>query len=522
MKQGQIVLILGYFLAIAGLVFWIYSIIPSVTNYPFPIAWSESGRIFAAFQFYAPIITGKFFSLPWLDPGRSILDGLVFLIPNLQIWAYRLWMNILFLVFNCLAAVFTIRKVIIYSQSPDKRKISIVVLLILFGTLFLLQGPIYYHVLAGIIPVLWLYDEERPVRNLIVIIFCSMWEGMCRVNWFLMPAGIAILIHVLRSPWEGNNIWRFIKWPVIYAFSGVISSFSIYLLYINAMGYVIPFLNPLMDYAYFLYKLWPNAGYMGLIPGITKITLPILLVALNFAWRFRKNIRWLRWSIILGILGSFFIVSTIISLRAGGGYDVHNYDTFLLFLFIIGCFIGMNAVYLDIPGQLGKPIFSNYGVLVLLVVIPTLVAIPKSSETIPKANAQTGQTLQEIGKTLQSASVSINHPILFIDQRQLLVFNLLKEKDIYVPYEKIELMEMAMARNQVYKEKFVGDLQNHKFSFIVSEILSIWPKNFDPNFIDPYWYENNVWVDLVGIPVSNYYLPIYINQNYGIAIYEPK
>jgi hypothetical protein len=350
-----------------------------------------------------------------------------------------------------------------------------------------------------------------------------MWEGLCRVNWFLMPAAIAILFHVFRSPWQGNNNWNFIKWPVIYSVSGGVSSFAIYLLYIKVMGFVIPFLNPAMDYGYFQYKLWPNAGYMGLIPGITLISFPILLVAMNFVWRFRKNIRWQRWLIIIGILGSFFIVSTIISLRAGGGYDLHNYDTFLLFLLITGCFFGMNSVHLDTPEQAGKPILGNYGVLVLLMIIPTMVAIPKTGGNIPKANAQTEQTLQEIQKVLESTTVSENHPILFIDQRQLLVFHLVTpDKNLVIPYEKIELMEMAMANNRDYRAQFVSDMENQKYSLIVSEILGIWPKSLPPKSFEPDWYENNVWVDSVSIPVLDYYVPIYINQNFGIAIYAPK
>jgi len=49
-----------------------------------------------------------------------------------------------------------------------------------------------------------------------------------------------------------------------------------------------------------------------------------------------------------------------------------------------------------------------------------------------------------------------------------------------------------------------------------------WDKHFDPNFFERDWYENNAWVDFVATPVLNYYMPIYINSDFGIAIYAPK
>ncbi len=40
-NKKKIYLVLGYILALSGILFRIIAIIPSVTNYPFPIGWSE-------------------------------------------------------------------------------------------------------------------------------------------------------------------------------------------------------------------------------------------------------------------------------------------------------------------------------------------------------------------------------------------------------------------------------------------------------------------------------------------------
>jgi len=512
---------IGYILAITGILFKIYSFTSSITNYPFTIDWSEAGRIFAAYQVYSPVMDGKYLSLPWLDPGRSILDGLVLLIPNVQIWVYRLWESILFLGISCLASVFAIRKVISYSRSPDRYKKGLAILLTLWGMLFLLQGPIYYHVLAGIIPILWFYDEKRPFRNLIIIILCSMWQGLCRVNWFMMPAAIGILLHVLRKPLPDTRLLNYAKWLLIYAVSGGVSSLATYLIYIKATGNIIPFINPSMKYPFLRYKLWPNSGYVGLIPGIVLLSFPVLLVIFYVIWKYRKNLHWIRIVTIMCILGLFFAGGTLVSMRVGGGYDLHNYDTYLILLFITGCFFGLDSAYLDKDRPLEKPLLTNPGVLVLILLIPTIMAYPKTDINTFRENPQSEQTLQEIRAVLQNSIDSQAHqPVLFIDQRQLLVFHMLRDENIYVPYEKIELMEMAMANNQEYKRQFVSDLENDRFSLIISEPLQIWKKHFDPNLFDRDWYENNAWVDSVAIPILDYYTPVYVNE--GVAIYAPK
>jgi hypothetical protein len=99
---------------------------------------------------------------------------------------------------------------------------------------------------------------------------------------------------------------------------------------------------------------------------------------------------------------------------------------------------------------------------------------------------------------------------------------MVSENQIYVPYDKIELMEMAMARNAGYSQKFSADVKNQKFSLIVSEVLPKWIKPFSKNQFDRDWYENNVWVGVVSTPVLAYYTPIYTNTDLGFAIYAPK
>jgi hypothetical protein len=515
-------MVLCYVLALVGLGVYIISHLPGITNYPFPITWSESGRIFNAFQIYAPLLTGQHLAWPWLDPGRSILDGLALLLPSAQIWMERVWIDLLFILSAFVTSLGLVKKV--FSSSPlrdGKAAGRLAWLLVLWGMFFLLQGPVYYHVLLGVCAIPWFYDAKKPFLVLALVVAGSIWEGLCRVNWFIMPACVAILLYLFTEPISGKKFWRYLRWPLIYLAAGGVASFGSYLVFIKATGYVIPFLDPRMHYAYFLYKLWPNAGFMGLLPGITLLCLPVVGVVLYSFWKYKNQLHWLRWLAIAGMLSVFFAGSTIVSLRAGGGYDLHNYDSLLLLLLISACFLGLRAVSVDQAVPQEKAVFSNYGVLFCLLAFSILFSY-HPVQPIPASNTdQSAATIQQITRLIQQ-NAQAGHPVLFIDDRQLLVYGMIPGMQIYIPYDKIELEEMAMARNPAYRQQFATDIKNQKYSLIVSEVLPTWEKPFNKNQFDRDWYENNVWVDVVSTPVLAYYTPIYTNEDLGFAVYAPK
>ena len=545
---------LCYAIAFAGLGFNIYSRIPKITNYPLPISWSESGRIFNAYQIYAPLISGEHLSWPWLDPAKSILDGLVLLIPSAQIWMYRFWVNFLFLFCAAVVSFAVVKKAISFSPLyKEKAKRGITWLLVLLGTLFLLQGPVYYHVLLGIVAVLWLYDVKKPFFVLFLIMLGSIWEGLCRVNWFIMPALVASLIYVFTKPFSEKKPWQYFRWPLAYLLTGAVTSFLTYFIFINVTGYAITFLNPHMDYPFFLYKLWPNDGFVGLIPGIVLICLPLLLVILYVALKHIHHLHWVRLFTITGILTILFAGSTVVSMRAGGGYDLHNFDSLLLLLFICACFFGLDAISRDnvkilkkiSPAgyQKGEPDYprkmkpisfahlrqrfdlktndlsmplANVVTVFCLLLIPMFSSFSQIHAPLPQI-ADSDAVIQQVNSIINEFGQR-DRPVLFIDQRQLLVYKKITQMSIFVPYDKIELMEMAMARNSEYENQFLSDIKNQKFSLIVSEVLFQWEKSFTNRD----WYENNVWVNAVSLPISTYYEPVFINKDIDLAIYAPK
>jgi hypothetical protein len=88
----------------------------------------------------------------------------------------------------------------------------------------------------------------------------------------------------------------------------------------------------------------------------------------------------------------------------------------------------------------------------------------------------------------------------------------------HVPeFEKVFLMEMAMASHQPYLQAFRGDLQSRRFTLIVSEPLRINYQGRDRQFGE----ENDAWVRGVSEPVLCYYIPTLALEEYGIQLYAP-
>ena len=183
----------------------------TISNYPFTTYWSESYRIYNASLVYSAKIYGQQLVWPWLDPGRAVLDSLALLIPGRQIWMFIFWLAFLTMATSALTAFLIISRTSAISRISRRKTGLFLAILVGWEILYFLQASIYYHVLFGPLPVLWLFDPQKPVRTLIVILVASVWEGLCRVNWFGMPAVVALLLYLLTMPVGGGKIYQYLK-----------------------------------------------------------------------------------------------------------------------------------------------------------------------------------------------------------------------------------------------------------------------------------------------------------------------
>lgn len=499
---------------LAGLGLRVYTLLLPVSNYPFASFWSESGRLYEAYQVYAPLLGPERTAWPWLDPGRAILEGLVWLIPNSQIWMYRLWIAVLSLAGIAATATASTQAAGKFTQ-PDKRLLWLVAG---WGFLFLYQGPVYYHTLPAILPILWGYDREKPARTLGLILLCSAWAGLTRVNWFAMPAITAAILYLVTEAKGAKTILNYVKLPLAWGGLGGLTSMLVYALSTTASG------NPSilateMQYGFFRSKLWPNDGFsLGLLPGIG---LAALAPALFCGWILVTNARkihWVRTTALLGVLMVLLAGSTYVSLRAGGGYDLHNYDTFLVILMLVTTLLGLGALSPEnqSPKQPIAVLANGWAVLALLV-IPVFFSARSLPAPWQPDPVQGQQAIQDLNAVLGDYEGS--QPVLYIDYRHLVLYGLVPTDPILPEYEKIELMEMAMANNRPYFDEFRLRAQQHEFGLIVTATLWDGYKEIDS---EPFWYENNVWSDTVAAIILQHYEPIYINRDVNLAVYAPK
>jgi hypothetical protein len=519
-RWGLLAVLAAALLCLAGMGGRLWGYLASVSNYPLATYWSESGRIFAAAQVYSPSVLGVSLSWPWLDPGRAVLDGLILLIPNGEIWMFRAWVALLSVVMTALAAALLIRlarrSAAGTAGAGGGRVIR--VLVGCWGFLFLMQGPVYYHMLLGALIVLWLFEADKPRRTLLAVAAASAWEGLCRVNWFLLPAALAVTLHLLLVPFGGRKPTTYLKWPLVWALAGLAASAISYGLFVGLTGYPIPFYDPDMHYGFFRFKLWPNEGFgLGLVAGIALVSAPILGLFALSAWRHPWRLHGIRLVGLVLILGVFWAGSTVVSLRAGGGFDLHNFDTFILLLLAAGVLWGAGAVALDAgPRPLPRPLLENPWVLVGLLLVPVFFAVSSVRGRASPPEERARAAIQQVESLLRSADAR-QGPVLMIYGRHLLVYGMITGVDVFLPYEKIELMEMAMANNRPYLEGYRADLRDQRFSYILSGMMVQHAQELE----HPFGYENNAWGGYVAAPVLEYYQLVYFDE-VGLAIYAPK
>ncbi len=491
----------------------------AVTTYPLSMGWSEGSRYYYASLYFSKSIYGQSVPLATLHPSRYLLQSIPFLIPGSNIAVHRLWQFLLWIGLTAGAAIALAQR----GFTPRERAAKW--LFAGWAFLFLLRVGVYYHLEVMVILPLLLVTGKRPWQSLIAVILASLWAGISRVNWFPVPAMIATAIYLLETPLRPaedrsksitfGQIRDYLAAPVLWIIVGFLSALAAQAAYIflsgnapNADAFASSFVSDLL-----WYRLWPNPNhFLGILPAILIVSGP-LLITLVIAARRREAIHTLRWFGLLLMVGVLFAGSLVVSVKIGGGGDLHNMDAYAILLVIItASFVG-GRVRVE-PGETGLEVRS-WPALMLAALIPILFLVlllspyPKYDENRnATAYQQLVQAVNEIGK---------EGPVLFINERQLVTFD-----DVDVPlvadYEAVTLMEMAMSNNQPYLSRFYGDLKNHRFAAIVAAKQNVAIKETGPTA-----EENNAWNSRVSPYILCYYHPIMTIEPQGnrIEVYVP-
>ncbi len=478
-------------------------LISPISNYPFSEGWSEGSRFYYGSLFFSNLIYGKKMAWPVLHPARYLLQSVPFAIGVTNILFHRIWQSLLWLVL-----LWGTSKAIIKRQFIDDKWINIC--LISFCFFYLLIGPVYYFLTLCFIPILLWAKNDKPFTTLGLVVFCSIWAGICRLNWIVVPAAISILLYIIEVPIENKKLFRYMYWPVIWAVAGVLAAYITNRIYIFLSGNPPYLFGSALESNLLIDRLFPNSTYsLGILLSSLMTFLPLLLVV-NLPNLFRK-LGILRSLIAIITLLVFYIGGIVVSLKIGGGSNLHNFDAFIVILLIIGSY-GFKSSYKSLlqenPGSL--PILK-IGILLLIITFGLL-------NSISIVNYPSTKVISKEINTLQNIINKNDHLVLFISERQLLSTKTIYVKNFEEKYENVFLMEMVMSNNSVYLSNFRSDISNKKFSLIVTRPINANLQDKRSRFN----IENNKWVNKVEKPVLESYKLIVLLPISNIEIYIPK
>jgi hypothetical protein len=502
-----------------GAVYQVASYIPQVSTYPFSIGWSEASRYYFASLFFSKQVYGLQTALSVLHPSRYLMQSLPFLIPDVPMWVHRLWQVILWLVFTGLAAGLLERRL----QIPGKGEKW---LFFIWAALFLFQGPVYYHLLVMLILVLWGFDPKSFWKTMAFVLVASLWAGISRINWAPVPGMLAAALYFLCGRVEKKSYLGYLIPPASWTLAGSGAALVVQKFYERFSG------NPAYEFGssftsdLLWYRLLPSHTYMmGVLPAAFLASAAVLLIAglkLLPCWRQYHPIRLLGLAAILLVL---FVGGVVVSVKIGGGSNLHNLDAYLSLLLVITSYIYYGKFEPDNQGQ-AEPINPSHpmlmsgsaqaGLFILAALAPVAFTVTVGGP-LPTYDFKTAyNNLAQIKQTIEQ-SVSIGGQVLFISERQLLTFHYINAP-LFPDDELVFLMEMAMANNKPYLDAFYNDLKEHKFAIIVSHPVST---NFQGGE-HVFGEENDAWVRGVSKPLLCFYKPAMQFPKVNLILYVPK
>jgi hypothetical protein len=476
------------------------ALLPDISTSPFSLDWSEASRYFYASLFFSKRLYGIAIPPSVLHPTRYLLQSVPFLIPNSPLWLHRAWQVLLWAVITFFASYLLARRLLNWREWRFWA-------LVAWAFCYLLIGPVYYHLLVAGLLVLWGYDRRHPWRSTLVILLASIWAGVSRINWFPVPGMLAATLYFLEEPLAGQTLWRYLLKPLAWTIAGTALAFGTQALYITLSG------NPPSEFAssftsdLLWYRLLPNPTYpAGILLSMVYVSLPLWLVlVIQLRGRLHVINPW-RLLGIGSILGVLLTGGIVVSTKIGGGSNLHNLDAYMTLLMVVTAYFLFGQTQPEKDGtdkaRVGLPPHPvHWLVIASLLFMPIYYTLTYGSPVDMPTPEQTQKALGILDQVVGQA-VDNGGQVLFIGERQLIMFHYLKTAVPMVPdYERVFLMEMAMAGNPTYLDRFHQQLKDHQFAMIVVEPLNIVYKGSSSSFGE----ENDAWVNQVSKPVLCYY-----------------
>jgi hypothetical protein len=526
---------------IYGSVYKLASFIPDVSTYPFALSWSEISRYYYASLFFAEKLYGTPLPLSVLHPTRYLMQSLPFLLTHSPLWLHRLWQVILWVGMSGLASGLLWRRLAgarglehTAREYSGVRAQGLGLGFVLFSFLFLFQGPVYYHLLVMVSLILWGCDSQRPWRTLILVLIASLWAGVSRINWLPVPGMLAAALYFLERPLAAEapenkpaslpSMARYLLPPALWVMLGTAAGTLSQQAYQTLSGNPPELFGSSFSSDLLWYRLLPNPTYpLGILPSAVLVSLPLLLLSAVKLWHTWRRVHPLRLLGLAGILLVLFAGGVVVSVKIGGGSNLHNLDAYLVLLLVVCGALGLGALRLERPQpspfQPRLPAWLEPLLLALTVAIPLAYALTTGGALPKRDFAAAESALQAVAQAVAQADQQ-GGEVLFISQRHLLTLGMLGEitTPLVPDYELVFLMEMAMSGNRFYLDAFQSGLQAQRYALIVSGPLTTNLQGRAHSFGE----ENDAWVIEVSQPILCYYEPILKLKDPALMLLAPR
>ena len=499
----------AFALLIDGVVSQIYVLFLAVTNYPFSVGWSEASRFYYGSLLFSKSLYGVNLPLSVWHGTRYFLLAIPFLIHGLPIWADRLWQVLLWLGITGLTSWLFVRRLKLQEWTT-----ALILCAWLF--LYLFQGAVYYHLQICVIIILLGVSSKHPWRSLLAVILSSFWAGMSRLNWFPVPAILAITLYLLEEPFSrAGQFWRYILKPVLWGVIGLVTALLGEAFYIAISGntdlteFGSSFTSALLWYRWFPSPTNP----IGIIPGTLIVSLPLFML---IYWSIRKhhiNLHPLRQAGLVIMLLILLAGGLVVSTKIGGGGDLHNMDAYMVMLALIAVYFMCQRVKPEASSTSPFEV-ATWPIIALMLIVPVSFSLSRIEPPFTYNKANAAEDLHVLREIVQSYSKT--GEVLFIYDRQLLTFGMIPNVRIVPEDEVVSLMEMAISGNKPYLNKFYADLADHRFAAIVATKQNLGVGTGD--FIE----ESNAWNNLVAQPLLCQYKPLLSLTFSNIQVFIPR
>ena len=322
-----------------------------VNNYPFSFSWSEGNRMWD----YSALFGRRLYNYPqdqpidaFIDLGRQSLWGLPFLLPHVTIWGMRFWDGVV------TTLPYAILGWVAFQRFKEHKALWF--LSGIWAFVFLTQGPIYTPLVisAILVAIAW----RRPLWIAIPLVgLAGFYAQTARYTWMFAPAMWAGMLFLADMPSEGLKVTKR-QWlsTILVVLAGLVGGVGIQRLLItgsqiatepganilpqeaNANSDVIS-LQGLMHVVTRQPLLWerllPNDTYrLGILLGIILVSAPLVILLIYLVRTRRWQLDWLRGLVVATPLALFLCVGLVVSVKIGGGSNLHNLDMFIIGLLI--------------------------------------------------------------------------------------------------------------------------------------------------------------------------------------------